>query len=430
MNMPGSILAGAGDRLLPASVPFQFFLAACVFHPLAWGALIIGADELPYFTGGPGYVLVAIHLLTLGVLAMSAIGASFQLLPVVTLRPLRTIWPARLCFWIFVPAIVVLCHGMAINHAMFLNLGAILVVAALLIFMLLTSDNLRRAGNVAVVAAHGWGAMVSLVVLSVLGLLLAFDFELGILEDHQLYAVIHMSVASFGFMGLFVIGFSLVLVPMFALSGSLSHGMSRWQLILVGGALLASCAAMLIASVAMLAVALIIGMAGVAIHLYLMRHALRTGMRKRLGLSFLLVRSSWAMLVVGVLLGMTIIAEFPIPNQQALFGFIILAGWLLTFLTGILQRIMPFLASMHAAGSSGMPAMMSDLASDTPLKVHFICHFAALALCSVGIVFELTEAILAGAAIGLFGAIAFLTFGFSVWLGLKKKSDRPEAQTS
>ncbi|MCV0429382.1 MAG: hypothetical protein K5905_28375, partial [Roseibium sp.] len=96
MSMPGSFLGGAQDRLLPASIPFRFFLAACLFQVLAWAVLLLAADDLAGYRGGPGLVLAAIHLATLGVLAMTAIGASYQLLPVVTRRPLVRDWPARL----------------------------------------------------------------------------------------------------------------------------------------------------------------------------------------------------------------------------------------------------------------------------------------------------------------------------------------------
>ena len=46
MSMAGGFLGGAKDRLLPASIPFRFFLSASVFHVLAWGMLLFGADDL------------------------------------------------------------------------------------------------------------------------------------------------------------------------------------------------------------------------------------------------------------------------------------------------------------------------------------------------------------------------------------------------
>ena len=83
----GAFIAGAASRLLPASIPFRFFGAAVAYHLLAWIVLFAGAQSVPRFAGGLGWPLAALHLVTLGVLAMTAIGASLQLLPVATRQP-------------------------------------------------------------------------------------------------------------------------------------------------------------------------------------------------------------------------------------------------------------------------------------------------------------------------------------------------------
>lgn len=157
MSMAATFLGGAGSRLLPASIPFRFFIAAAVFQVLAWIVLFFGAANLAGYEGGPGLVLAATHLLTLGVLAMAAIGASYQLLPVVTRRSLLRTWPTTLSFWLFAPGVLVLCFGMVSIAPIALNIGGGLVSGGLLVFAILTIDNLRRTNAIPVVAAHGWG---------------------------------------------------------------------------------------------------------------------------------------------------------------------------------------------------------------------------------------------------------------------------------
>jgi len=51
MTLAGGVLAGAGSRLLPASVPFRFFGAAVAFHVVAWLAALAGADALAASAG-------------------------------------------------------------------------------------------------------------------------------------------------------------------------------------------------------------------------------------------------------------------------------------------------------------------------------------------------------------------------------------------
>ena len=77
------------SRLLPMSLPFRFFGAAVAFQVAAWGVLFAFSGEFLAFETGLGPIFAALHLLTLGVLAMAAIGATLQLLPVATRQPVR-----------------------------------------------------------------------------------------------------------------------------------------------------------------------------------------------------------------------------------------------------------------------------------------------------------------------------------------------------
>lgn len=425
MSMGNSFLGGAQDRLLPASIPFRFFLTATVFHALAWIALLVGAEDAALFGGGTGLTLASIHLVTLGVLAMTAIGASFQLLPVVTRRPMARDWPTRLSFWLMAPGVGVLTLGMALSEAMLMQVGAALVCSGLVVFLVLTADNLRRASSIPVVSAHGWLALLVLVGVATLGFLLILDFEFGILDDHTSLATIHMVLGGFGFMGLLVLGFSLVLIPMFALSRSLPQPFGWAQVGLATLALAGITCAILYENEVLFWCSLVAALGATGCYLWLMRMSLKSRMRKRLGLSFVLIRASWVFLILTLMLGAAWYADVGIPNIPALTGFILLVGWLLTFLFGILQKIMPFLASMHAVGKSGLPPLLSDLTPETPLKIHAVCHFAAIAICSVGIVLDQTLVLQGGAALGLIGAIAFL--GFAILVTLKLKRTEPAA---
>ena len=121
----GTFLAGATSRLLPASIPFRFFGAAIVYHLLAWLALLAGADGWPRFAGGFGWPLAALHLVTLGVLVMTAIGASLQLLPVATRQPVRsTRWPAAV-WWLYTPGVAAVALGMGNGWPVLLGAGAV-----------------------------------------------------------------------------------------------------------------------------------------------------------------------------------------------------------------------------------------------------------------------------------------------------------------
>src|SRR5574341_1251203 len=146
----------ARSRLLPMSVPFRFFGAAVAFNALAWAALLAGARDLPSFPGGLGLPFAALHLATLGVLAMAAVGATLQLFPVATRQPVRSIGAAKAVWWLLVPGVAVFTGGAAAYAPRVLAPGGALVVAALAVYAALLARNLWQARGMPVVVAHGW----------------------------------------------------------------------------------------------------------------------------------------------------------------------------------------------------------------------------------------------------------------------------------
>jgi hypothetical protein len=415
MSIAASFLGGAKSRLLPPSVPFRFFGAAAVFHVLMWLALLVGADEATAFRGGLGASLASVHLLTLGVLTTTAIGASVQLLPVATRRTLRAVWPVKLIFWLTVPGLTALVGAMYMAQTSILIPAAIMITVGLLLFCGLLADNLRRAGSLPVVGAYGWAALAALVLVIALGVALAFNEETGFLPDHGAAALAHLILGGFGFMGLLVLGFSHVLVPMFALAPAPAKRPSFAGFTTAAIALLLGTLGALIDNRSLLSAAGLLGLVAAAVHLWLMYRTLKTGMRKRLGLSFVLVRAAWVMLPATILVGLAALYGVAGKNGPTLFGFLLLFGWLLTFLFAILQRIMPFLASMFVTPpASGGTAIVAELAGARSLKLHAACHALALAVLAAAILLDAATIARLGSAIGLVGALAFAWFTIDV----------------
>ncbi|MCW2275923.1 hypothetical protein GJ654_16545 [Rhodoblastus acidophilus] len=403
-------LASAKSRLLPASVPFRFFAAASALHIALWVALIFAAGEFTQFRGGVGRSLAAVHLLTVGVLVMTAAGASVQLLPVATSRPLAAVSPIKIVFWLLGPGVLALVGGMGFADVGAMIVGATACVLGLLLFAGLFAENLRRSASMPLVQAFGWAAFVSLILLLALGLALAVDNRIGFLPDHAGLALGHMILGAFGFMGLLALGFSHVLVPMFALANAPKGQMAWIGFFLATATVVVASAGAFFASTLVLSASCLLGLAAAAVHLHLMRMTLKKGMRKRLGMSFVLVKISWAMLALTPLVGLAALNGFAGPGGPTLFGLVALGGWLMTFLFAILQRIAPFLASMHVSRASGGPVLLSDLGASAPLTVHAWLHLAALAGLAVAIVLDNALVAAIASAVGLAGSLAFAAF--------------------
>ena len=410
MTFDPTFLAGAQSRLLPVSVPFRFFIAGALFHLISWVLVALNADTVVGFTGGLGFGLAAVHALTLGVLVMTAIGASLQLLPVATRRTAQAIWPIRIINVLYMGGVPVLVWGMAVHDVRVALWGGAAVGIGLTVYAVLIGANLFHAKGLRSVVAFCWAALAALVALVVLGLMLVLDFDLGVLDDHSKLAGVHFVVAVFGFMGLLAFGFSFILIPMF----TLSRGMPTWRgSLTLGLSLLAiglACFGLVYSINAVVYAAIVGGLAASLIYLWTMLEMLKSGMRKRLGIPFALIRLSWALLPLSLLVGVLAFGGWMEGRGWTLFGFVLLAGWLLTFLLGILLKIAPFLASMHSAVGGGRPARLSSLTPEWPQKLLVICHPVALILFGGGIVSGQMAPIQIGALFGTLGALAMLIY--------------------
>ena len=96
--------------------------------------------------------------------------------------------------------------------------------------------------------------------------------------------------------------------------------------------------------------------------------------------------------------------------MATLFGLVLIAGWLLTFVLGVLQRIAPFLASMHAMPGERRPPTPSTLTHERALAIHFRCHATALALLALAVLADSPWATRAATAVGASGALAYGAF--------------------
>ena len=421
MASANTFLGGAKGRLLPAAVLFRFFASAVVFQGLAWAALFWAAPSVPGFTGGLGWPLAGLHLVTLGVLMSTAMGSSLQLLPVATRQAVTPAqWPYNLVWFLHTAGVAALSVGMVSAVPIYLLGGALAVAVALLIYGLLLARNLHGAKGMRLVVVHGWVAVLSLLLLLGSGLSLVGAYSGWTLLERQLALDLHITFASYGFMGMLVMGFSYILVPMFALS---DNPAPRWANLSLTLAIIALVLALLVAFgvVPKYFFGLYVGLGALAfaIHVALMLHSLRTGMRQGLGKSFVLVRLGWAGL--GASFAAALALEFQLMTAQAssVFGVLLLGG-LLTLLLGVLSRIVPFLTSMYAGAGMRRAPTPSSLTAQRPLETHFYCHIAALFVLLVALWTQSVWLVRASAVLGLVGAVAFAVFYVTAWRRMTK----------
>jgi hypothetical protein len=190
-------------------------------------------------------------------------------------------------------------------------------------------------------------------------------------------------------------GLSSFLLPMLAVAPGPSPRATYAALgLAVAGILVASLGATLPGA--------LLGLAAALLHVYAMERSLRARLRPRLEPSFLLVRVSWACLIACLAL-----AALGFPGGTLLFGLLLVPGWLLTFLLGVLTRIVPFLASVHASSSDRGTPLIAALTPARLLAAHRALHLAALALLVAAALTGQVALAAAGAACGIASAALF-----------------------
>jgi len=401
----------ARSRLLPPTVPFRYFGAAMMFHIVAWAVLFASAGDLIGFSGGIGPVFAALHLTTLGVLVMTAIGATLQLLPVATRQPLRSVRATKLLWWLLTPGVALFGLGSGLYRPQWMGPGAALVVAALALYGWLLAENLRHARGMRVVVLHGWAALGALALLAASGLALVAFYEHGLALERGSFAAVHLVVAAYGFMGLLAIGLSQFLLPMFALSPAPAPRTAKRTLALAIGAIaLTMLDRVVFGQPSLLAASALLGLGAACDHVFSMERALAKRLRPPLGPAFVLIRVSWGCLIASLVLALALALGWRAEGGLPAFGLLLIAGWLLTFLLAVLQRVVPFLASAHAGGGArGMP-LVSALDPGGALAVHRVLHLAALAGLLVAISVHSAELARIAAASGLAAAVAYSSF--------------------
>jgi len=415
MSLPGTILTGAQDRLLDPTIPYRYFATAFAFHVLLWALIAFNPAAIAEFVGGPGPALAALHGLTLGVLSATALGAAFQMLPVATGVPLRNTVAARLASWLYIPGTAVLVWGMYEGGHVRMAMGGIAVVSGFSVFVVLIGEVLWKA--VAFDAARHFGliAITGLVIAAALGMILIVDDGHGILEDRLGIAGVHMIVAAFGFVGMFAIGFSYVLIPLFALAQGVPISESRAAFGLAVAAVVTGALGTYNGAMILVAGAAVAGLVGGAIHFRSMWRCLRGGMRKNLGVSLVMIFSGWGFLTIGLCLIVAFTGGWLEERGLRLAMFLVLFGWLLTFLLGVLQRILPFLGAMNATGAGNKPPRPSELAPEPLLRTHAGLHLLAIIVLGLGLALEEVLIVRVGAIAGVISALVFLGFAARVW---------------
>jgi len=408
------------EQAPPFSLPLRFFLTAPLFL-IAAAVLIVLAPEALASRWTP-QALALTHALTLGFLAMVMLGALMQMLPVVAGAPL----PApRLVAWIshlsLALGTVALMAGFLTAEPAAYGIGIVLLGGGFTVFLAAAAISLLRA--MAGVTVNGIRlAVLSLALTILLGLALVL-LRAGwwALPAVEFAIAAHVSFGLVGWVLLLVIGVAWQVVPMFQLTPPYPPRVSRW----LAGALFALLMLHAITPVFFASIAHIIDVAIAGGILLFAVATLRVQIRRRRKLPDVTLdawRLGMASLIACVAIWLA--AQFwpAWANSDAypmLLGVLFIGGFAVSVVTGMLYKIVPFLAWFHLQSQlqakAGTIPTMKDMIAERWMRGQFRLHLIACVLL-VGVPFLPQLGIAAGGVL----AVSAVLLWVNLWSGVRR----------
>jgi len=416
MRMSGLSL----ESIPPLNVPLRFFLTAPWFGVLAALLMLYSGPGLWTSRWNPALIATT-HLVTLGFMTMTMLGALFQLLPVLSGVAVPAARPvALLVHAVLVAGVLLLCAGLVSGEFFMLWLAAPLLLLGITGFCIALATRLvtRVAGGDSIHAIRL--AVVALLVTMGLGVyrVVAYAWPLPAVPE---LAALHVGWALLGWVLILVMGISFQVIPMFQVTPDYPPWMTRVLPLLLFAALLLSGVGAVVAMPAagwpvLLMAVVALTWAGYSLHLMRFRKRRLPDMSVRfwmLGLSSL----SLAAVAFGIFF-MQSAAAWPMLDSGTglmVCGVLMVLGFACSVIMGMLQKIVPFLAYLHlqrqcASDSAAVRSLPHMHAIIRPQYSVWQFRLHALALAAV------LGAVVYGPLTVAAGVLLLLDFGWLGWL--------------
>ena len=383
------------EQAPPFALPLRFFLSAPLFLLAAAILIVVAPDSLA--SRWTPQALALTHALTLGFLAMVMLGALVQMLPVVAGA---TIPFSRPVAWLtHVPLAIgtaALMAGFLSGDVLLHQIGIALLAAAFGVFVVAAASSLMRAVASATVSGARF-AVASLALAVALGLALALSRSgAWTLADTAAAIAAHAALGLLGWVLLLVVGVAYQVVPMFQITPPYPPRLARWLVPVLFALLLVLALAPLLPPAAATAVVLMaqIGLAVGILVFALVTLRLQSQRRRKLPdvtLDFWRVgMASLIASVVAWVLAQLWPAWADNDAYPLLLGVLFIGGFAVSVVSGMLYKIVPFLAWFHLQAQlqarAGSIPTMKDMIPEQVKRWQLRLHLGALVLL-VGAIF-------------------------------------------
>jgi hypothetical protein len=378
-------------KTLCSGLPMRHFAFAAFAFWIFSAEFALHSSRLLGFDFEALWVLGLVHSLTLGFIAMTILGVMIQMSSVLWEIPLQA--PHRLislCWWGFSSGLATFVYFLW-SGRIFYWIPAALAALSLMGYIAIFIRTMFAAKKIDWTGKHLAISSAYLISLAILGVLLAYDRERGVIfPDPQGALIAHIHLALIGWVSLSIIGVSYRLVSMFALSHLESKTPGRLALFLLNVGLLGLVWDSLWNGHRFLPLWASLLSAAYFIYALQMFRIFKERMRKLdPSLSFTILAlfggALWSALGLGLSFGWI---KDSVHAREAYIASALL-GWVTPFILGEIHKIVPFLVWLHVYSPQNFKPpvrvpKISDLTSQKLAWGELIASIFALIFVVVG----------------------------------------------
>ena len=347
-----------------------------------------------------------VHLFLLGFVMMIIFGAMAQLVPVV-------LEVGHFAVDLYYAVYPLLFGGTVMMSAGFLYApsllpyGGLVVLIALLIFVAETLLTINRVKKLNTVISSVIIANLSLLFGMLFGITLALGYAGEIVVDLHALLKAHVYLVLFGYVGVTIMGISMVLLPMFWLSHNFSWKPVKTALWLISIGVVLVVVASLSDSRLLANTGYALTLAAYGFYIYQIYLIYKTRVRIEKDIYRDSLIFSYAAFSVALLLG---VVSYLVGNEHLFIasGFLALAGFITFLIIGHLYKIVPFLVWYQRfsplVGKQKVP-MLADMVPRRSARFGFVCNATGVSLSTLAIALADTALFHAGVSFLLVGSL-------------------------
>jgi cbb3-type cytochrome oxidase subunit 1 len=347
------------------------------------------------------------HLLTLGWISLTIMGAAYQLVPVALEARLYSERVARWQYWCMAVGAAGMVAHFWIGEFGGMAFSAWLVLVAAVLFAWNMGVTLWRLPRWGIVAKHVVAAAGFFLATALVGNLMALDRVLGFWHGEVLNILhAHAHLAALGWANMIIFGVAYRLIPMFALAPDPDERTPTWQFWIYTLGIAGLYPTVLLGSGLQIVFALLVA-TGIALFVHQVLRIARSRKKPVLdwGVRTALTAVGYLVILVpvGLALAAGLIPEGEFASRLAFaYGFLGLVGWVSITIIGMMHKIFPFLVWFHRysdlVGKEPVPALHQLYSEAWQRRGFWLVHAGVLGT-AAGLLAASPWAIRAGLAI-------------------------------